>query len=263
MSEEVLDVSNNESAEQNEQPDGLGWSDDAPEEVASNNVAKEVEGQVQETEPEYPEWFMKDKHKTIEDQARSAFELQKKMGKHWGPPEEYKFEGIDGISEDDPIMKRFAPALKEMGISQEGLKYLVNQYMDANLNYVKEMEQNLHKELTGKDKMTFEAVDKWMVNTFSPDDRKTIQSWISTPDDFRIINTLRTMMPKSNNVPSPLDYNIPTYESSKDITNEKIKYRKEVAQGLRVSDKGFENELQQRWRDARTRELASEKTSRR
>src|SRR5574343_40025 len=39
-------------------------------------------------EPETPDWFMKDKFKTIEDQARSSKNVVGKMGKFWGSPED-------------------------------------------------------------------------------------------------------------------------------------------------------------------------------
>ena len=50
------------------------------------------------TEPESPDWFMKDKFKSIDEQAKSYKELSTKMGKYWGSPQEnYAVEGLEGI----------------------------------------------------------------------------------------------------------------------------------------------------------------------
>jgi hypothetical protein len=39
-----------------------------------------------------------------------------------------------------------------------------------------------------------------------------------------------------------------------EVNNEKVKYRKEVAAGLRVEDKNYLDQLAQRFKDAYTRE---------
>ena len=75
------------------------WSKDEDASGQDADAAPEVE--------ESPEWFMKDKYKSVEDQAKSAFDLQKKMGKNWGAPsEDYSFEGIDGVDASDPILSQ-------------------------------------------------------------------------------------------------------------------------------------------------------------
>jgi hypothetical protein len=66
------------------------------------------------------------------------------------------------------------------------------------------------------------------------------------------------MLPQSTSVPSSLSGTAKA-ESVQEVENEKIKYRKEVTQGLRVEDKNYSNELQQRFKDAYTREQYGKK----
>lgn len=210
-----------------------------------------------EPEPEHPEWFMKDKYKSIEEQARSAFELQKKMGKNWGPPSEnYSVEGIEGLSQDDPLVANLMPALKDIGLSQEGFKHLVTQYQEANINMMKTFESDLKKELTENDAATYNAVDKWMQDNLTTEEKAQVQNgWLMSAADFKLFNHLRLMAAPSTSVPSSTTGQAVRYESSTEVENDKIKYRKEVKQNIRVADKNYENELAQRFRDSRAREL--------
>lgn len=208
-------------------------------------------------EPEHPEWFMKDKYKSIEEQARSAFELQKKMGKNWGAPsEDYSIEGIEGVSKDDPLVANLMPALKDIGLSQEGFKNLVTQYQEANIKMMKGFEEQLKKELTQEDAATYNDVDKWMQENLTPQEREQVQNnWLMSSADFKLFNHMRLMAAPSTSVPSSTTGEAVRFESSTEVENDKIKYRKEVKQKLRVPDSNYENELARRFRDAKGREL--------
>lgn len=207
-------------------------------------------------EPETPEWFMKDKFKSIEDQARSYKDLVGKMGKFWGSPEDnYKSDGIEGLEENDPLVSALTPALKELGVSQEGFAHLVNGYMAANKEMLKGFEEELRKTLTTTDAHTYQAVDKWMNDHLTKEEAMQVKNnWLMTPEDFKLFNNLRLMAAPSTNVPNTGNVGA-TFESSESVTNEKVKYKQEVKQGIRVKDKNFENELSSRLRDAVAREL--------
>lgn len=206
-------------------------------------------------EPMTPEWFMKDKFKTIDDQARSYKELSNKMGKYWGAPQdEYKVDGIEGIEANDPLIANLAPALKEMGISQDGFQNLVSKYMDANKAMMNEMEASLKKTLTETDVHTYQAINKWMYDSLTPEESMQIKNnWLMTTDDFKLFNNLRLMLAPNTSVPS--NSMTPTkFETSKEVTNDKIKYKQELKAGARVQDRNYENELASRFRDAALRE---------
>lgn len=227
--------------------------------VAQSETQSETETETVETEtpePEAPEWFMKDKFKTIDDQAKSYKELSSKMGKYWGSPQEgYKVDGLTGIDESDPLIAGLTPALKELGVSQEGFQHLVTQYMDANKNMMKVMEEDLKKTLTTTDAHTYQAIERWMTDSLTPDEATQIKNnWLMTADDFKLFNNLRLMLAPSTNVPSATT-NPVKFESSKEVENDKIKYRKEIKSGSRVQDKNHEDALAARYRDAVAREL--------
>lgn len=210
-----------------------------------------------------PEWFMKDKYKTIEDQAKARYDLEKLMGKNWGAPkDDYSVEGLEGVNSADPLLEHLKPHLKELGLSQNGFASLIKAYQQANVAMAEKIEKEVAETLTKSDAMTVKAVDSWLNEAFTEADRKTIQSWIMSVDDFKILNTLRLMVPGKSAVPSSTGHNAVKVESSKEVTQEKVKYRQEVAQGLRVADRNYENELQQRFRDAAQREEYSKANKR-
>ena len=209
-------------------------------------------------EPESPEWFMKDKFKSIDEQAKSYKELSTKMGKYWGSPQDsYSVEGMValGIEANDPLIAGLTPALKEMGISQEGFQHLVGQYFEANKAMVAEMEASLKKTLTETDAHTYQAIDKWMTDNMTAEESAMVKNnWLMTPEDFKLFNNLRLMAAPSTNVPSN-SVNPVRFESSKEVENDKIKYKKELKTGTRVQDKNYEDTLAARFRDAVAREL--------
>lgn len=220
----------------------------------------EAKAQDKPTETATPDWFMKDKYKTIEDQAKARFDLEKLMGKNWGAPkDDYTIEGIEGINANDPLLSHLKPHLKELGLSQNGFASLIKSYQEANIAMGKKIEAEVAETLTKNDALTVQSVDRWLQEAFSETDRRTIQSWIMSVDDFKLLNTVRLMMPGNSSVPSSTGNNAVKFESASEVDNEKIKYRKEVSQGIRAADKNFENELQQRWRDAYQRDERNKK----
>ena len=242
-------------------------SNDTPDVNAPESNDSQEPSNVNEEPPaeeETPEWFMKDKYKSIEEQARAGFELQKKMGKFWGSPkDDYSVEGMDGVASDDPLIANLAPALKEIGLSQEGFKHLAKQYQEANMKMVSNFEEALKKELTANDAHTYKEVNSWMNDNFSKQEQEqVVNNWLMTPDDFKLFNTLRLMAGNSTSVPSHNADNSIKFETSKQVENDKITYRKEVNQGLRVKDKNHEDNLATRFRDARQRELRNESLAR-
>ena len=210
----------------------------------------------QTKEPETPEWLMTDKFKTPDDQAKAYKELSTKMGKFWGSPQgNYSIEGMEGIEANDPLIENLTPVLKEIGLSQEGFKQLVNQYQQANSKMVQGMEEELKKVLTTTDVHTFQQVDKWMNETMTPEEQTHIKNnWLMTPADFKLFNNMRLMAAPSTNVPNNPG-SAQQFESSKQVENDKITYRKELKAGTRVADKNHENQLASRYRDAVAREL--------
>lgn len=221
-----------------------------------SNQSQDESSSEESKEPEHPDWFMKDKFKSIDEQAKSYKELSTKMGKFWGSPQEnYATEGLEGIESNDPLIAALTPGLKEMGVSQEGFNHLVNQYMQANKEMVKSLEDNLKKTLTETDAHTYNAIDKWMNDNLTPAEASMVKNnWLMSAEDFKLFNNLRLMAAPSTNVPNE-NSNPVKFESSREVTNEKIKYKTELKAGTRVKDKNYEDSLAARFRDAAAREL--------
>lgn len=256
-SSEQNNQTTNETNETSEQDSQAGES----ETTTPETISHEEQTQTNEKTQEQPEWFLSDKYRSVEEQAKALPELQKKMGKYWGPPKEgdYKLDDIEGVEENDPILENLKPALKEIGLSQEGFKELVSQYQKANIETMKSYEEKLKKELTENDAATYNAIDKWMQSNLTPEEKEQVQNnWLMTPEDFKLFNHLRLMAAPTTNVPSSNDAQTARFESSQEVENDKVKYRKDIKQGLRSPDKNYEAELAQRFRDARTREMRSQ-----
>ena len=92
--------------------------------------AKQPEGQAEQTptgdwffdenvpgKGERPEW-LKDKYKSVSDQAKSYVELEKRLGEFRGAPKDgYDLSSVEGLS-DDPMVKHFAETFKELNLSR-------------------------------------------------------------------------------------------------------------------------------------------------
>lgn len=228
-----------------------GESADATSTTTPEPDAKKDEG--------FPDWFMRDKFTSEMEQAKAYPELLKKVGKNWGAPkDDYSLDGIEGIAKEDALLPHLKPVLKGLGLSQDGFSELVKGYTEAQVAMGKQMEEQLKTELTQREAQTVQDVDRWLKDTFSEEDRQTVQSWIVSIKDFQLLNTLRVHMAPTTNVPSSTS-SAAGHETVAQVENEKVKYRKEVAGGHRVADKNFEDELQARWRDAYQRNATPQK----
>ena len=204
-------------------------------------------------------WLMRDKFKggsieeVIQNQAKAYPELFNKMGKFWGAPKEgdYDSSAIEeyGITQDDPIFKNLSPVFKEIGISNEGVKRLAAGWQDAIAAMSNEMSENLAKNLTEADAVAVGQVDGWLKETFTVEEQETIKGWTQTPADFKLLNTMRAMFGKTNNVASAAGHYGFASETVASIEAEKIANHSKY-----VSDMTYRRQLSQRERDARIRE---------
>lgn len=205
-------------------------------------------------EPSTPDWFMKDKYKSVEEQARAQYEMSKMIGTNWGPPKDnYKLDGIEGINPNDPVMAQMLPTLKEIGLSQTAFNTLIKSYQAAQIEGVKKMESDLRETLTQEDAVAIRDVDDWLDNNFPKETADGLRSMITTKEDFYHLRSLKALIPPQTNVPSA-NANVTPMETVAQVDQEKIKYLNEVKQGLRVEDKNHWDALNARFRDAYTRE---------
>ncbi len=203
-------------------------------------------------------WLMRDKFKgesieeVIKNQAKAYPEILSKMGKFWGAPKEGDYDGEAlteyGLSNDDPIFKNLSPVLKEIGISNEGVKRLAAGWQDSLKAMSSEMEANLAQTLTQEDAIAVKQVDSWLKDRFTKDEAEQIKGWITTKEDFKTLNALRTMVAPSNDVPNVQGFG-QRYDSVASIEREKIENNAKYK-----SDPAYRRQLTMRERDARERE---------
>ena len=114
-------------------------SEAAEETLIDDSVPAEVAEAPAETtleavpDGEKPEW-LKDKYKTVEDQAKAYSDLEKKLGAFTGAPEDgYELtlpEGIEGqFDTEDPRLAWFQEAAKNSNMSQEAFTEMLHGFV--------------------------------------------------------------------------------------------------------------------------------------
>lgn len=205
--------------------------------------------------PAMPDWFMADKYTSIEEQARAQFEMRKLMGQNWGAPKDgYKLENIEGIVKDDVVMSQLTKTFKEMNLSEEAVGKIAKSWVEANAGAVKAFEAELSKDLTPAEAQRINRVNAHIKEKLSPEHQAIANSWIVNKKDFEVFENIFSLIPPSTNVPSSTTGTAVKFETVQEVNNEKVKYRKEVAAGLRVEDKNYLDQLAERFRAAYTRE---------
>lgn len=95
-----------------------------------------------------PDWFRADKYNSVAAQAKAYNDAASKLGAFTGAPEEYQIPAVEEFAKDinlpegvemnldpeDPLLKAFMPAAKEMGINQEGFNRLLGLYVQQQAN---------------------------------------------------------------------------------------------------------------------------------
>lgn len=116
------------------------------------DVTSEPQGQEeQSSEPGYyyaegvagqgeaPEWFLKDKYKSVSDQAKGYSDLRNEFNKKMeqfkgvsGAPEQYEISAPEGfeIAEDDPVLVRAQEWAKDNGLPQDTFNGLIGVYAE-------------------------------------------------------------------------------------------------------------------------------------
>jgi vacuolar-type H+-ATPase subunit I/STV1 len=195
-----------------------------------------------------PDWFMKDKYKSIEDQAEAAYHLQKKLGGYFGPPKEtYNIaEELKG-SLSESIIKEMEQSFKEVGLSDKGFSKIVEGYDSAIQKITEKQQQEILNQLTKEQTMNVQAVEKWLNESFERDDAETIKSWIDSVESFNILNKMRVSMPSKQNI--PMGHNMNNFETTRDVEKEKMENYEKY-----TKDNDYRRELTQRFKDAALRE---------
>lgn len=160
----------------------------------------EVEAQPQAEQPESlinpeqqpverPE-FLKEKYKTIEDQAKAYVELEKKLGAHTGAPESYELP--EGLTEDSELVKAAIETAKELGINQQAFDKML-ELATVNSQVTQEVSQQVEMEKLGeKAGERLQAVENFLTNKFEGDSEgfEKVKNLVTTAESVQIIEAL-------------------------------------------------------------------------
>lgn len=218
--------------------------DDTPvEEVATEeSVVESTEVEAAADDGERPEW-LKEKYKSVEDQAKAYTEIEKKLGGFTGSPEgEYEMtlpEGIGGeFDMEDPRVEWFQAAAKESNMSQETFSEMLHGFvkMEVEANNPEEA-KNIEIQALGKNaNARLKDLGDWGKGNLTPDQYEGFKSLATSAQGVQVLEALiakssEGKMPTSNTVRSPgptkgaLDEMIkdPKYSTS-------AEFRREVAE---------------------------------
>lgn len=201
-----------------------------------------------------PEW-LKDRYKSVSDQAMAYGELEKKMGEFKGAPKDgYTMEGLEGINADDPLIGHFKETFKDLNLSQKGFDRIATEFaqlqqQQANVAVAEEM-----KKMGPNAKQRIQETVSRIDNKFTPEVAETIKGWLITASDFDAFDGMLAMEPRSSAPTYDQAYQQPDYESVKEVLNEK-----ETNWARYKEDENYRGSVSKRLHMAHAREKAMKK----
>lgn len=151
-------------------------------------------------EGERPEW-LKEKYKSIADQAKAYNEIEKKLGKFQGAPEEYDLsipEKPDfSFEEGDPVLDEFLSFAKESNASQEFVTKALEQYVKAQEFYAPDPQVEMEK-LGVNAKAEVSQLTEWANQRLNKEEFETFKGLVTTAESFRVIQKLRRVTTSQN-----------------------------------------------------------------
>jgi len=209
------------------------------EETAAEETAVEETPVEAAAEGEKPEW-LKDKYKSVEDQAKAYSELEKKFGGFAGSPDKYELslpEGIEGQFDlEDPRMTWFQEAAKQSNMSQETFSELLHGWIKQEIGDTDGYRDNEIQALGTNAQARLRDLGDWGKANLNKDQFEGFKALATSASGVEVLETLvaksgEGRMPKGNEVREPGI----TKESLNELLGdpkyqESPAYRKEVEQ---------------------------------
>ena len=150
-----------------------------------------------------PDW-MKEKYKSVADQAKAYNDLEKRLGSFKGAPEKYdlSIEGHPEIqfADNDPLMTEWVKEAKAANMSQEFFTKSLTTYMNALTVNEPDPEVEMQK-LGPTAKQDVATISQWARNNFSDEEYGTFKSLMNTADSVRLFEKISQKLRASNNAP--------------------------------------------------------------
>lgn len=145
-------------------------------------------------EGDAPEWFKKDKYKTVSAQAEAYTELETKFGSFTGTPKDgYKVQDAEGKDiniEDSPLLKITAEWGAEQQLSNEGLSSLIEKVNNLAAEQIEQDVVNAKEALGDKADERLNNIAQWGKNNLSPEQFEQFQGLAQTAGQVEVIESL-------------------------------------------------------------------------
>ncbi len=189
--------------------------DDTPvEEAATEEVVESPVVEATADDGERPEW-LKEKYKTVEDQAKAYNDAEKKLGGFAGSPEgEYEMNVPEGVSGEfdmeDPRIEWFQNAAKESNMSQETFDQMLGGFvkMEQEANDP-EAAKNIELQALGKNASArLTDLGDWGKGNLTADEYEGFKGLATTAQGVSVLEALiaktaEGKMPTANTVRAP------------------------------------------------------------
>lgn len=203
-----------------------------------------------------PEWFMKDKYKSVAEQAKAAHSLRQKLGSRAeDAPESYDldYEKL-GIDKEDVILNEFNPFFKELNLPQKDYEKIVQKFVDIQSRNHELMEKQRAEAFNAFGPETQETVNRlntWANNNFSESERETLKGFMGSAEEIQLLEKMRSGAPKS----AP-----PTVHQAENVTNAETlqSINNEIGQNWTKmnSDENYRRMMHKKRQEAHARERA-------
>lgn len=188
-----------------------------------------------------PDW-LKERYKSVSEQAVAYSELEKKFGEFRGAPKDgYVMDGIEGLDVSNPLLKGLSETFKELNMSQAGFERVVNEYLTAQTqSYQTDIKEEMKKMGPGAEQQIAQT-KQWIQNNLDKHDAQTISTWIHSAEDMKALQALMAFQPLSRSPSAEAMNSSLQYESLQDVKNEKtqnwLRYKEEPVYRRSVQDR--------------------------
>lgn len=138
--------------------------------------------------------FMLEKFKSLDEQAKSFVELEKKFGAFTGAPDEYKLnipEGVEGeFDAEDPLLKAGIEFAKKSNMSQAGFDEMVSMWVQNSMGADAQDRDAEIQSLGNNSAQRIQNVTTFLQNNMEADDYAKIEPLMTSANSIQIVEML-------------------------------------------------------------------------
>lgn len=155
-----------------------------------------------------PVWYLADKYKTVEEQAKAYPELQKRLGAFKGAPKDgkYEFKAPEGlpveIDGSNPLVGEFQKWATENQLSQEGYQQVMSMFATYEAAQIPDMAQ-IKADIGDNVDARIEATTQWARANLGHEEYLMLQEATATPMAAKVFKVVEAMIAKTKQVSLP------------------------------------------------------------